>query len=70
MKNSWLGKQRETRPGRPEGLCGPLCFVTQSSDFAYVGMDRSRMDLSAPTKVWIHNGVLHNAVVTFVLSER
>lgn len=70
MKNSWLGKQRETRPERPEGLRGLLSFVTQRDDFAYVGIDRSRMDLSATTKVQIHNGVPRSAVVTFVLSER
>lgn len=70
MKNTWLGKQRETRPERPEGLCGPLSFVTLRDDFAYVGIDRSRMDLSATTKVWIHNGVPQSAVVTFVLTER
>lgn len=51
-------------------MCGPLSFVTQSDDFAYVGIDRSRMDLSATTKVWIHNGVPRSAVVTFVLTER
>lgn len=39
----------EMRPERPEGLCGPLSFVTQRDDFAYVGIDRSRMDLSATT---------------------
>lgn len=39
----------EIRPERPEGLCSPLSFVTQRDDFAYVGIDRSRMDLSATT---------------------
>lgn len=60
----------ETMPERPEGLCGPLCFVTQRDDFACVGIDRSRMHLCATTKVWIDNGVPHSAVVTFVLNER
>lgn len=70
MKNSWLGEQRETRPQRPEGLCGPLSFVIQRDDFAYVGTGRPRMDLSATTKVWIHKGVPRSAVVTFVCTER
>merc|ERR1712035_208484 len=32
--------------------------------------DGSRMDLSAPTKVWMDNGVPRSAVVTFALTER
>lgn len=63
----------ESRPERPERLCGPLSlFVTQRDerDSAYVGTERSRMDLSAATKVWIHNGGPQSAVVPFVLTER
>lgn len=41
----------KTRPERPQGLCGPLSFVTQRDDLAYVGIDRSRMGLSVTTSV-------------------
>lgn len=53
--------------GKPKGKLGkrgqrgcvcPLSFVTQRDDFAYVATDRSRMDLSATAKVWIHNATL------------
>lgn len=69
-KNAWLGKQMETRPERPEGLCGPLSLVAQRDDFANVGIDESRTSLSATTKVWMHNGLKTSAVVTFVLAGK
>lgn len=67
MKNPWLGKQRETIGHRGCVVHSP--FVTQRDDFAYVGIDRSRMDLSATTKVW-DNGMPHSAVATFLHTER
>lgn len=42
--------------------------VVPHHDFAYVGSDESRMDLSATTKVWTQNVLL--CVVAFVLVER
>lgn len=69
MENSWLRGQRETRPQRPEGLCGPLFCLSQRDDFTYVGADGARLDLSAGTKVWIRKRVPHSSV-PFVLTER
>ena len=68
VKNAWLGKQMETRPERPEGLCGPRSLVAQRDDIANVGIDESRTGLSATAKVWMDNGLKIHAVVSFVLT--
>lgn len=53
------GSKRKTRPQRPEGLCGPLFFVTLKEKILLMWPpDRSRMDLSATTKVWMHKATI------------
>lgn len=62
----------ESRPGRPERLCGSVSFVVQRGYFfLMLALTGPEWILSAATKVQIHNGVPRSAVLQlYPLTDR
>lgn len=64
----WESKWKVGQRGRRGCVVHSLFLLLRDErDSAYVGIEGSRMDLSATTKVWIHNGGPHTVVLLFPL---